>query len=181
MSQQQPDPIRDMRFAAGLVKLGAGCRQEIDDLTLETYREALAHQVAPDEWEAYVRESNQCGRYQWFPKIHELLEDLHEFRGRQTPASRLIPARTDAAWEQRVEESQQERRANARKGLELIKAAYAESVKQQAPPPTPEPPKPTKAVEPTAADVSRREERLRVLREQAEALKTDNAVVTSEV
>ena len=72
---------REEMFAAGLTRLAASCRQEVDDLTLETYTEALCDQTTPEEWEAFTLTSIRVGRFTWFPKVVELLDALREFRG----------------------------------------------------------------------------------------------------
>jgi len=72
---------REEKFAAGLTRLGASCRQEVDDLTLEVYTEALCDQTTPEEWEAFTKAAVRGGRFTWFPKVAELLDALREFRG----------------------------------------------------------------------------------------------------
>lgn len=64
-----------------LTRLGAACRQELSDLTLEVYTEALCYQVELSEWERFTRESVSSGRFRWFPPVTELLDALREFRG----------------------------------------------------------------------------------------------------
>lgn len=71
---------REAQFLRGLLRVSASCRQEVDDLTLEVYTEALCHQTAPEEWEAFTREAVATGRFTWFPKVAELLDALREFR-----------------------------------------------------------------------------------------------------
>lgn len=187
MSETERDPVRELEFATSLVKLGAGCRQEVDDLMQETYIEALCYQVTPEEWTAFVRESNRCGRYQWFPKIHELLEDLAEFRQRQREpqTTNLLPAPPRTAEEAEANEravlaelamSAEQRRENARRGLELIREALGT---------TGDPVRSMPSAAPVAATTTRRgevtvsDERLAELRRQAAAI-AEEAAVTSE-
>ena len=70
-----------MQFQRALSRISAGCRQELDDLTLEVYTEALCYQTTADEWERFTREAVASGRFSWFPKVVELLDALREFRG----------------------------------------------------------------------------------------------------
>lgn len=75
------DTARELRFTERLIRLGAACRQELDELTLEVYCEALCYQVGPEEWDRFTREAVASGRFSWFPKVAELLDALQEFRG----------------------------------------------------------------------------------------------------
>lgn len=174
----QRDPEREVEFATWLVKLGACCRQEVDDITQEAYTEALCYQVAIAEWRAFVLESNQQGRYRWFPRTDELLEDLADFRRRrrapQTHNLLPVPRTAEEAQENeaRILASTQEGRAqareNARRGLELIKAAVAKAAREQPSEPAREIPKAPTTPEPVDHErEARRQERLRALQEQA--------------
>jgi hypothetical protein len=77
---------REMQFAVGLSKLAASCRQELDDLTVEVYTEALSPLVDPDEWDEFVLSAIRAGRFGAFkfPATAELLDALREFRGAPT-------------------------------------------------------------------------------------------------
>lgn len=72
---------RQIRFATTLSKLAAACRQELDDLTLEVYTEAVCPLVDPAEWDEFVLAAIRTGRFTWFPKVAELVDALREFRG----------------------------------------------------------------------------------------------------
>lgn len=95
------DMDREMKFSERLTRLAASCRQELDDLTLEVYTEALCYQVEPDEWEAFTRQAVSAGRFQWFPKVVEVLDALREFRG-----SPPLQAEAAAAYERVIESGQ---------------------------------------------------------------------------
>lgn len=75
------DLARESRFGKALSRLATACRQELDDLTLEVYTEALCYQVEPDEWEAFTRKAVAAGWFTWLPKVVEILDALREFRG----------------------------------------------------------------------------------------------------
>jgi hypothetical protein len=68
-----------------LGKLAVGCRQEMDDATGEVYLEALCYQFPIDAFEEFVRDANASGRYEWFPKLSELRQDLVD-----TSATRVV-------------------------------------------------------------------------------------------
>lgn len=80
-SRQPSLEMAELDFAKGLTRLAVSCRQELDDLTLETYTEALCDQTTPEEWEAFTIGAVRSGRFQWLPKVPELLDALREFRG----------------------------------------------------------------------------------------------------
>lgn len=90
--------VLETRFAAGLAKLCAACRQEADALTLETYAEAMADQVDPDEWDAFVHEALRARKYTWFPGLQKLGDDFDAWRAARTP-KRALPLREgDQFW-----------------------------------------------------------------------------------
>jgi hypothetical protein len=90
--------IRETRFAVGLTKLAVACRQEADDLTLETYTEAMADQVDPDEWEEFVREAIRGRRYRWFPGTQQLGDDYDAWRVSKAPKRGELPIREDGQF-----------------------------------------------------------------------------------
>lgn len=75
------DIPRETVFGRRLSRLAVACRQELDDLTLEVYCEALCYQTEPDEWDEFTLHAVRTGRFQWFPKVGEILDALREFRG----------------------------------------------------------------------------------------------------
>jgi hypothetical protein len=75
------DKEREVRFLTGLSRIVKACRQEVDDVTLEVYTEALCPMVQPDEWDAFTLAAVRSGRWTWFPKVSEMLDALREFQG----------------------------------------------------------------------------------------------------
>jgi hypothetical protein len=70
-----------MEFGRGLARIVKACRQEVDDVTLEVYTEALCYDTEPAEWDAFTLHVVRSGRFSWFPKVAELIDALREFRG----------------------------------------------------------------------------------------------------
>ena len=69
------------QFTAGLTRIAIATSKDLDSATLEVYRDALAHQTTPEEWDRLCRVSVQSGRWSWFPKVKEILDALSEFQG----------------------------------------------------------------------------------------------------
>lgn len=64
-----------------LSRLATACRQELDDLTLEVYTEALCYQAPLEEWCGLAAKLVGTGSLRWFPKVAELVDALRQFRG----------------------------------------------------------------------------------------------------
>lgn len=129
------DPLRKTWFATGLSNLGIACQQSVDKQTLRVYSEALADQVEPEEWRDFVREAIRAGRYQWLPKVADLLEHLAEYRQRQQAAAMppplLLPTTAEEAEanEREIEALKGQRteaqREAARQGMQALKQALS--------------------------------------------------------
>jgi hypothetical protein len=114
------------------------------------YRHHLNH-LTDEAWMHAVSEAIRTER--WFPTIAALLDLAGEYR----PALLYIgPAK-------RTEEEAEEARAQARRGLELVKQAVAERVKKLPPAPAPSP-------LPEANVVVAHDDRLDKLRQQAKVI-----------
>lgn len=174
------DPVRRTWFAAGLTKIAIACRQEADKVTLQVYAEALADQVEPEEWRAFVAESIRSGRYQWLPKVAELLVDLAEYRRRQQapsdPRPLLLPtnAQEAEANEREIEALKGQRteaqREAARQGMQALKQELSKLglLPETEPRSMPDAsPSPTTTTTSRATDAER-DARLEELRRQAE-------------
>lgn len=102
------------------------CRQEVDGPTLEVYTEALCYQVDLEKWDCFTRETVARGMWTWFPRFSDLRAAYLEFIGHGEPAYRALPrARGDVEREAG--------RAEARRGVELCRAAYEQAMERKAP------------------------------------------------
>lgn len=90
---QQRDLKREARFTVALGKLAVGCRQEMDVATGEVYLEALCYQFPIEAFEAFVKDANARGRYDFFPRLAELRQDLVDERASAAVAG-LLPQDT---------------------------------------------------------------------------------------
>lgn len=140
-----------MRFSLALGKLAAACRQELDDLTGEAYLEALCYQFPIDDIEAFVRDANATGRYDFFPRLSDLRQDLIDARQSRAVIAGFLPTDTRTPEEKQADAIQ-----TARRLREMVGAA------------PPEWPQPAKADQPAVSiPVVVTEERIEFLRRQA--------------
>jgi hypothetical protein len=142
--------------------LAAACRQALDDLTAETYIEALCYQVDAAEWEAFVRRANEAGEYEYFPKVFELRRDIDDARKSSTAISGLLPSDTRTKEQRQADAIETSRRLREIVGAEPPKWPTAKSAP---------------GAEPIKVNVT--DERLAELRAQAERIKLEEGAKAS--
>ena len=169
---------REFEFQKWLAVLASACRQELNGLDLETYTDGACYQIDPGEWEAYVHMANRTRRYQWFPKLQELLDDLDEWKAqrRQPQTTKLLAPRTaeEAEENERAVEGLKRQRTAAqqeehRKGVEMLREELEKRGLKVAGLPV----KPMPSLTPVGTTTSRTSaasDRMEVLKEQRERI-----------
>jgi hypothetical protein len=100
-----------------LGKLAVGCRQEMDDATGEVYLEALCYQFPIETFEAFVKDANARGRYDFFPRLAELRQDLVDERASAAVAG-LLPQDTRTPEQRQADAVETSRRLREIVGAE---------------------------------------------------------------